>query len=84
MERWFVTPNPYKADGTSQDDLISRNKDANNINDAKGTWLHSSVPGFCEIDEEKVTYFGFDSSSLFPQKGIAYKDNSINKIIEII
>ena len=82
MERWFVTPNPYKADGTSKDDLISRNKDTNNINDAKGTWLHSSVPGFCEIDEEKVTYFGSDSSSLFPQKGIAYKDNSINKIIE--
>ena len=55
MERWFVTPNPYKADGTSQDDLISRNKDSNNINAAKGTWLHSSVPGFCEIDEENVT-----------------------------
>lgn len=82
MERWFVTPNPYKADGTSQDDLISRNKDTNNINDAKGTWLHSSVPGFCEIDADNITYFGFDSSSLFPQKGKAYQDNSINKIIE--
>ena len=82
MERWFVTPNPYKTDGTSKDDLISRNKDTNNINDAKGTWLHSSVPGFCEIDADNITYFGFDSSSLFPQKGKAYQDNSINKIIE--
>ena len=82
MERWFVTPNPYKADGTSKDDLISRNKDSKNINDAKGTWLHSSVPGFCEIDADNITYFGFDSSSLFPQKGKAYQDNSINKIIE--
>ena len=65
MERWFTTPNPVSASGTSKDDLISRNLTSATINAAKGTWLSSTVPGVCKT-VNGVVKFGMSESSLYP------------------
>ena len=65
MERWFTTPDPTNADGTSNDDLISRNLDHKPANAAPGTWFHSSVPGFAKT-ENSINKFGMYTNGLFP------------------